>query len=86
MPSPEKTFIGKGQVIGQYGTVRLNLCLSDIDKSLIFEAKNKKKYLGVYVNELREPDEKGNTLSVYTLPKQERKPQVTAETFEQEVF
>ena len=86
MPSPEKIYIGKGQVIGQYGTVRLNLCLSDIDKTPIFEAKNGKKYLNIYVNELREPDEKGNTLSVYTLPKQPLKPQVTVDNVAEHVF
>jgi hypothetical protein len=81
-----KTYIGKGKVIGQYGTVRLNLELTKIDKSLIFESKSGKKFLNIYVNGLREKDQDGNTLSVYTLPKQQTRPQVDVNNVEKEVF
>ena len=43
----------------------LNLCLSDIDKSKIFTAKNGKKYLSVVVTERKEVDQFGNDLVVY---------------------
>ena len=43
----------------------LNLCLSDIDKSKIFTAKNGKKYLSVVVTERKEVDQYGNDLVVY---------------------
>ena len=43
----------------------LNLCLSDIDKSKIFTAKNGKKYLSVVVTERKEVDQWGNDLVVY---------------------
>ena len=43
----------------------LNICLSDIDKTKIFTAKNGKKYLSVVVTERREADQYGNDLVVY---------------------
>ena len=43
----------------------LNLCLSDIDKSKIFTAKNGKKYLSVVVTERKEVDQWGNDLVAY---------------------
>lgn len=43
----------------------LNLCLSDIDKSKIFTAKNGKKYLSVVVTDRKEVDQYGNDLVVY---------------------
>ena len=43
----------------------LNLCLSDIDKTKIFTAKNGKKYLSVVVTERKEVDQWGNDLVVY---------------------
>ena len=43
----------------------LNICLSDIDKSKIFTAKNGKKYLSVVVTERKEVDQFGNDLVVY---------------------
>ena len=43
----------------------LNLCLSDIDKTKIFTAKNGKKYLSVVVTERKEVDQYGNDLAVY---------------------
>ena len=43
----------------------LNICLSDIDKSKIFTAKNGKKYLSVVVTERKEVDQYGNDLVVY---------------------
>ena len=43
----------------------LNICLSDIDKTKIFTAKNGKKYLSVVVTERKEVDQWGNDLVVY---------------------
>lgn len=43
----------------------LNICLSDIDKSKIFTAKNGKKYLSVVVTDRKEVDQYGNDLVVY---------------------
>ena len=43
----------------------LNICLSDIDKTKIFTAKNGKKYLSVVVTERKETDQYGNDLVVY---------------------
>ena len=43
----------------------INICLSDIDKSKIFTAKNGKKYLSVVVTERKEVDQYGNDLVVY---------------------
>ena len=43
----------------------LNLCLSDIDKSKVFTAKNGKKYLSVVVTDRKEVDQFGNDLVVY---------------------
>lgn len=43
----------------------LNICLSDIDKTKIFTAKNGKKYLSVVVTERKEVDQYGNDLVVY---------------------
>lgn len=43
----------------------LNICLSDIDKTKIFTAKNGKKYLSVVVTERKEVDQFGNDLVVY---------------------
>ena len=43
----------------------LNICLSDIDKTKIFTAKNGKKYLSVVVTDRKEVDQFGNDLVVY---------------------
>lgn len=43
----------------------LNICLSDIDKTKIFTAKNGKKYLSVVVTERKEVDQYGSDLVVY---------------------
>lgn len=43
----------------------LSLCLSDIDKTKIFTAKNGKKYLSVVVTDRKEVDQYGNDLVVY---------------------
>jgi len=72
LTKPTKIWVGKGKD-NQYG-VTANICLSDIPKDLIFEAKNGKKYLTVFINELKEDDENGNRYCLFCLPKQQPKP------------
>jgi len=59
----EKIYVGSGKEFGQYGTVNLNLCLSDIPKEHIFEY-NGKKYIKLKTNKKRETDQYGKTHSL----------------------
>lgn len=45
--------------------INVSLCVSDIPKDKIFVADNGKKYIGICVSTLREPDQYENTHSVF---------------------
>ena len=68
-----KIYIGKGKIIGNYGTAMLNINLSKIGLSgLIYtSSKTGEDYISICVDELKEPDTYGNSLSCYLLPKKD---------------
>jgi hypothetical protein len=57
----EKIYCGKGKK-GNYG-VKLNLCITDLEQ-YITTATNGKRYIRLELNEMRQPDQWGNTHSV----------------------
>ena len=59
----------------------LNICLSDIDKSKIFTAKNGKKYLSVVVTERKEVDQYGNDLVVYVSQSKDERDNKSPKTY-----
>lgn len=64
--SQEKIYVGSGKTqSSQYGDFyKVSICLSDLPKEHITEAKNGKKYINLTVNKKREVDQYGNDLSV----------------------
>ena len=64
-----KIFIGKGKP-DKFKQIRLSIKMSKITDDLIFTAKNGGKYLSAYVAVMREPDEDGNTHTVFCLEPQ----------------
>lgn len=60
----DKTYIGKGKSIGQYGNVAINICLSDIPPHAISEFKGK-QYVKLVIGHMRSPDDKGRTHTVW---------------------
>ena len=59
-----KIFCGSGKEFGNYGTVNISVCLSDLPKEHITEGSNGKKYMRLKLNRKREPDQYGNTHSL----------------------
>ena len=59
-----KIFCGSGKEFGNYGTVNISVCLSDLPKEFITEGSNGKKYMRLKLNRKREPDQYGNTHSL----------------------
>lgn len=57
----EKIYIGKAKP-AKFG-MKLNICLSDIPTEHVTEF-NGKKYFRADLNELRQPDDKGNTHTI----------------------
>ena len=73
-------YVGSGKTqSGKYGDFfKVSICLSDLPKELITEAKNGKKYINLTINRKKEPDQYGKDLSVQVdtykpEPKQEPK-------------
>lgn len=61
-----KIYCGSGKTQqSQYGEFyKISICLSDLPKEHITEAKNGKKYINLTVNKKKEPDQYGKDLSV----------------------
>jgi hypothetical protein len=55
--------------------INIGICLSDLPKSKITESKNGKKYINIVVDERREPDQYGNTHTVYISQSKEEREQ-----------
>ena len=53
----EKIFCGSGKEFGQYGSVGLNVCLSDLPKEFIKEYEGK-KYIKLNLHKMKTPKEK----------------------------
>jgi len=68
-----KEYVGKGKFIGKYGTASVNLNLSKIGATgqIYTSAKTGEDYISICIDELKEPDMYGNTLSCYVLPKKD---------------
>ena len=59
-----KIFCGSGKEFGNFGTVNISVCLSDLPKEHITERSSGKKYIRLKLNRKREPDQYGNTHSL----------------------
>jgi len=59
-------YCGSGKTqSGKYGEFfKVSICLSDLPKEHITEAKNGKKYINLAINRKKEPDQYGKDLSV----------------------
>jgi hypothetical protein len=68
MEKQKRIFCGSGKKANNYDIVNISVCLSDLPKEFITEAKNKygvvKKYIKLKVVAKREPEEYGKTHSV----------------------
>ena len=66
MEQQEKIYCGSGRTkTGTYGEFyTISVCLSDLPKEHITEARNGKKYINLTVNKKRETDQYGKDLSV----------------------
>jgi len=72
-----KIYCGSGKEFGQYGSVNLSVCLSDLPKEHIYEY-NGKKYIKLIVNKKKEVDQfgKSHSLEVDTwVPNKKNEPQ-----------
>jgi hypothetical protein len=74
-------YVGSGKTQqGKYGDFfKVSICLSDLPKEFITEAKNGKKYINLAINKKQQPDQYGKDLSVQVdtwkpEPKQEPAP------------
>lgn len=59
----QKTYVGSGRVVGQYGNIAVSICITDVPKDALSEY-NGKTYLKVIVSQKREVDQYGKTHSV----------------------
>jgi hypothetical protein len=59
-------YVGSGKTQqGKYGEFfKVSICLSDLPKEFITEAKNGKKYINLAINKKQQPDQYGKDLSV----------------------
>jgi hypothetical protein len=59
-------YVGSGKTqSGKYGDFfKVSICLSDLPKEHITEAKNGKKYINLTINKKQQPDQYGKDLSV----------------------
>lgn len=64
--SDQPIYCGSGKTqVGKYGYFfKISICLSDLPKGHITEAKNGKKYINLTINRKKEPDQYGKDLSV----------------------
>lgn len=64
--SEQPIYCGSGKTqSGKYGEFfKISICLSDLPKEHITEAKNGKKYINLTINRKKEPDQYGKDLSV----------------------
>jgi hypothetical protein len=74
-------YVGSGKTQqGKYGEFfKVSICLSDLPKEFITEAKNGKKYINLAINKKQQPDQYGKDLSVQVdtwkpEPKQDQAP------------
>jgi len=73
----EKIYVGKGKPIGKFGNLKIGIRVSDL-------VPNEKGYVNLITQEMKKPDEYGNTHTVYVddwVPngqqKQQREPLTT---------
>ena len=66
METQQTIYCGSGKVKdGKFGEFfSISICLSDLPKEHITEAKNGKKYINLNINRKKEPDQYGKDLSV----------------------
>jgi len=57
----EKIFCGDGKSFGQFESVKLNICLSDIPPEYRQKAKNGKTYATLVLSRKKGPDQYGKT-------------------------
>lgn len=60
----DKIFVGSGKEFGQYGSINISVCLTDLPKEHITTGKKGKKYINLVVNKKRQADQLGKTHSV----------------------
>ena len=60
----EKIYCGSGKEFGNFGSVNLSICLSDLPKEFITESKNGKKYINIVLNKKKQVDQYGKTHSL----------------------
>ena len=61
----EKTYVGRGKSIGEYGNIKISICLEDCEGYSAQSKKNGKHYLNLIVANLKNEDQWGNTKTVY---------------------
>ena len=67
----EKIYVGKGKPIGKFGNLKIGIRVSDL-------VPNEKGYVNLIIQEMKKPDEYGNTHTVYVddwVPKSQQKQQ-----------
>jgi hypothetical protein len=61
----EKTYVGRGKSIGEYGNIKISICLEECEGYANQSQKNGKHYLNLIVANLKNEDQWGNTKTVY---------------------
>jgi hypothetical protein len=63
----EKAYCGRAKFVKtKYGElIALNICLSEIPRGDIKTGKNGKDYINLTVVEMKQPDDRGNTHTIY---------------------
>lgn len=61
----EKVYVGKGKLIGNYGDIRLNICLNDFN-NIAKMSPNEKGWLpSLILKKMQNPDKKGNEYTIF---------------------
>jgi len=82
----DKTYVGRGREVGQYGNIAISICLEDCEGYAAESKKNGKHYVNLMVSNRRTADEYGNTKTVYINeyePKENKIDKATQKEFEQ---
>jgi hypothetical protein len=60
----EKIYVGAAKEFGQYGDLKVSICVYGKDKETIIVKPNEKGWINLIVSKRKEPDQRGNTHSV----------------------
>lgn len=61
----EKVYVGKGKEIGQFGNIKLNICIKDFNGNDRLPINEKGWLKPLILTQMKQPDKHGNQYAIY---------------------